>query len=146
MARTSRCWLVPAGPAWAKSTGDLLEDLLTKNGVFALTNAARGRSKLEVGDRLCFYAKTIGIVADARVSSQPIRRLHPAILDDRFCWLFDVDEVKFYLDRPVVLDPPLRSRLAALQGKETWSWLVHTIRGISQDDFSLLTRAKGPQE
>ena len=63
---------------------------------------------------------------------------------DRYPWVFQVTDVELYLDRPVVLDAQLRSRLEAFLGRapdQSWSWFVQANHIVSGHDFNLLTRA-----
>lgn len=144
MGADTSYWLVPVGPAGHVSAKAVVADLVGEHHIFALTDTARARSRVAVGDWLCFYGKSTGIIAHARAASSPVLRTHPAVPDARFRWIIEVEEDQLYLDDPVILDPELRGRLDTLRGKTAWTWLVHTIGRLTEADFRLLTRSVSP--
>ncbi len=74
------------------------------------------------GDRICFYAAKIGVVAHAWLASAAREPSPPAILDAHgHEWRFALDSVEMYLDNPVVVDKAPRARLDAFQGRDAGS-------------------------
>ena len=96
------------------------------------------------GVRICFYASNVGVVADAVITSAAeLRPVEFAKKGTDYPWAFTVAEARFYFDRPVVLDPGLRSRLDAFAKQGTtkyWSWLVQGTRYVTAHDLAILTR------
>lgn len=99
------------------------------------------RTRVEPGDRVCFYAARVGVIADARVASEPHREADPRVTyDGMFPMVIDLDEVYSHAP-PVVIDFELGERLDAFAGRTPspyWSWFVRTMRTVSENDFNLL--------
>ena len=104
--------------------------------------ARRGHCK--AGDLICFYATTKGVVAHAKVKSAPLKKSRSSIRHpETYPWLFELQDSQVYLDNPVVIDPDLRSQLAAFRGRDpdkSWAWFVQSTRRLSEHDFRALTR------
>ncbi len=97
---------------------------------------------------MCFYSKSVGVVAKATAADYPTRQKLPFkfVLQERFPWMVAVKDVKFFFDSPVVLDSALRTQLQAIQtcrpdGKRLWAWFVQGAHSLSEQDFNLLTRS-----
>lgn len=107
-----------------------------------MRNVVHSRTNVESGDRICFYVTgCVGVIADARVASEPHPEDDPRITyDDMFPMVVDLDEVRSHTP-PVVVDSGLRERLDAFAGRTSglpWSWFVRTMRTVSEHDFKLL--------
>ena len=101
---------------------------------------------MKAGDRLCFYLKRVGVVAEAELD-QPARFVPPELRDfirARFNCPFRLRASRTFFENPIVLDLDLRSRLAGLKGRNLakWQWFVQMTHQVSPEDFSLLTQAK----
>ncbi len=125
---------------------DILERLLGE-GWYVFGEKTPGRKALKPGDWICFYEVGVGVVAEAEVASTPEHRHLPFVSEpERFPWAFQVRNVRYFFDAPVVLDPALRSQLSAFSGKDAdgkWAWYVQQSHAVSEHDFSLLTRRSG---
>ena len=133
--------MTAAAPANELSGEKIMRGLLNK-GLWALGHNAQGRAYLKSGDRLCFYLKSVGVVAEGTVASAAImRRLNAAYDAVRFPWALRVKNVRYFFDRPVLIDESLRSQLDAFRGKDpktTGAWLVRSSRLLSAHDFERL--------
>jgi hypothetical protein len=60
---------------------------------------------------------------------------------ERFPWAFGVKDVRYFFDKPVVIDAALRSRLDAFRGRDpnkAWAWLVQGTKVVTAHDFRVL--------
>ena len=60
---------------------------------------------------------------------------------DRFPWSFKVKDVRYFFDKPIVIDPALRLRLDAFRGRDpakAWAWLVQGTKVVTPADFERL--------
>jgi hypothetical protein len=136
-------WLTPVKTDEQETAEECVRRLVGKEHLYAFGERTPGRKLIKVGDWICFYATTKGVVAHARVASHPTHAPNPKIKHpEQFPWVFSVDSVKLYTERPVVVDGELRSRLDAFKGKDlyaSWAWFVQATHRISERDFRLLT-------
>lgn len=99
--------------------------------------------QLKASDGLCFYMTGRGVVAEATVASTPEHHVPDFVPDaQRFRWGFRVDAVRYFFDKPVLINAALRSHLEAFRGRDpnkAWSWFVQGARPITQNDFERLT-------
>jgi hypothetical protein len=111
-------------------------------GIFAASENLK--RKVKPGDWICFYATGTGVVAHARVKSPPVQKLHPLVKhSEKYPYVFEVDAVSIYTEKPVVLSAELRAKLNAFQGRDLskpWAWLVLGTQRVTKHDFMLLTR------
>ena len=111
--------------------------------VYAFGDTTPGRKRIKPGDWICFYGLRKGVIAHARVVSFPEKREDSPIRNSkRYPWVFDLDSVNLYLEKPVLIDSALRRTLDAYIKKDPekrWAWLVQTTRKISRSDFFRLT-------
>lgn len=112
-------------------------------GMWGLGKRTGYRKDLQPGDRICFYAVRIGIVAEALVASRSYRLgengINPAPYPVPFA--IDLRDVK-WLAEPIELTAEVRSRLSAFQGRDLekgWAWFVQGTSKLTSDDFNLLT-------
>jgi hypothetical protein len=123
------------------SADDTIRTIL-KEGWYVFGDRTPGRKRLGVGDRLCFYRSGGGVVAEATVASAPEHKAltivrHP----EKYPWAFRVKDVRFFFEKPVVIDAGLRSRLDAFHGRDpnkAWAWFVQATRIVSGHDFEIL--------
>ena len=113
------------------------------NGIYAFSETTPQKS-LKPGDHICFYASKVGIIANARVKTSPERKPSSIVRDPKkYPFTFEVEDVKFYPDNPVVLDLNIRRKLDAFEDADAdrnWGWFVTPTRRITEHDFKLLTR------
>lgn len=140
--KSQRYWIAPVANLPGQSSPETVMDLVGKHHIFAISETNFLRKKPRKGDRICFYASGVGVVADAELAAEP-RRTFDARLPNpaKYCFAFSLNCVRTYGDRPIVLDPRLRSRLKALSGSDSvsWAWFVHNFHRVSKGDFCLLT-------
>ena len=126
------------------TVAETLHSLLDQ-GVYVFGEKTAGRAVLRAGDGICFYHSGVGIVAEARIASvarkEPVSFVkHP----DSYPWAFDVKDVHYHLEDPVVIDAELRAQLDGFKDKDpaaNWSWFVQGTRYVTAHDFKLLTLA-----
>lgn len=137
-------WLSPVKSDKEETAEEAVERLVGQESIYAYGERTPGRRRLKPGDWICFYATGTGVIAHARVASNPEKRVHPKVRNaEKYPWVFRLNEVRLYLREPVVLDAALRARLEAFQGRDSgksWSWFVQATRRVSRSDFELLTR------
>lgn len=137
-------WLTPVRSDEHRSAEETIRELVGEGQLYAVGERTPGRRHFKPGDRICFYATTVGVLAHARVKSSPAKRTDKRIRDpERYPWVFDLEEPSLYVDNPVVIDASLRTRLEAFEGRDpnqTWAWFVQATRRVSTHDFKSLTR------
>jgi hypothetical protein len=115
---------------------------LLDQGWYVFGDRTPGRKKLKVDDRICFYESGVGVVAEATVCSEPERRQIEFVRDPtRFPWAFRVKDVRYFFDKPIVIDASLRARLDAFREREpgnAWAWFVQATRLVTPHDFEVL--------
>jgi len=60
---------------------------------------------------------------------------------EKYPWAFQVKDVRYFFEKPVVIDANLRSRLEAFHGRDpskAWAWFVQATRIVSGHDFEVL--------
>ena len=135
-------WLTPIKSDEEKTAEDALQTLVSNEQIYAFGERTPGRRHLKLGDWICFYATTKGIVAHARVLSKPERKPHPEVSEE-YPWVFDLESTQLYLNEPIVIDATVRNQLDAFRGRDPnrpWAWFVQTTRKITEHDFGILTR------
>jgi hypothetical protein len=97
---------------------------------------------LKPGDRIAIYEAPVGVVAEATVASAPEHKLVQfAKNPERFPWSFKVKDVRYFFNKPVVIDAGLRERLDAFKGRDAskaWAWFVQATRMVTAADFERL--------
>jgi len=138
-------WLTPVKADEKQTAEEIIQTLVGREKVYAYAKRTPGRKFLKLGDRICFYATGKGVVAHATVKTKPTERRHPKVKDPKkYCWVFDLDNVSLYLNRPLVLDASLRAKLEAFRQRDpdkSWSWFVQATRKVDERDFATLTRS-----
>lgn len=141
-------WILPA--ADRKDLGMSAKDVLRawlEKGMWGMHESTPGRKHLKAGDRLCFYAKKVGIVAAAEVTGPadrplPSEECPTTSISGQSFYRVPLDNVR-WLSAPVQLDESTRTQLDAFQGRPPsapWGWFIQSTSQISQRDFELLTR------
>ncbi len=140
-------WITPVRDDEGETAEQTIQRLVGEEHIYAFGEKTPGRRKIKSGDVICFYAAGRGVIADARVTSPPIKRPHPRVKQpDKYPWVFRIKDTHLYLENPVVIDGALRSQLDRFQGRDPngpWAWFVQATHDVSQHDFELLTRQKG---
>lgn len=137
--------LTPVKSTKEQSNVDCVRSLVMENGIYAFSEATPQKN-LKPGDLICFYASGIGVIAHARVKTRPKREPNPSVRNaDKYPFTFEVEDVKFYPENPVVIDSGLRQRLDTFKGLDAakhWGWFVTPTRRITEHDFKILTRGE----
>jgi hypothetical protein len=146
-AESRAYWLTAVSDDQYTSAQEAIRTLI-EAGWYVYGERTPGRKRLQVGDRLCFYESGVGVVAAAEVASVPERRPLSIIRNaERYPWAFHVTNVRYFFDKPVVIDAPLRAQLDAFQGREpsqSWAWFVQATHAVTEHDFYLLTTPAAP--
>jgi hypothetical protein len=139
-------WLTPVKGDKDRSAEEVLQTLLGQEGIYAFGERTPRRKELKAGDRMCFYGTVKGVGAHARVSSAPQKEIHPSVRhSDKYPWVFNVEVVKLYLDKPIAVDAEMRSKLGAFKNRDlnkAWAWFVQATRILEQQDFETLIGQK----
>ena len=136
-------FLAPVRGDEARSPEEVVRHLVGERRIWAFGEKTPYRELLKPGDKICFYASGKGVVAHAEIATKPRKVEKPDIEElKEYPWVFQLKNVKLYLDEPVILDANLRSQLDAFKnrGQSTWGWFVHRTQKITKHDFELLTR------
>jgi hypothetical protein len=139
-------WITSVRGDGERTAEGVIRDLVGKQQKYAFGENNPGRSKLKGGDWICFYASGNGVVAYAKAKSSA--EMKPEVVSG-YPWVFDLESVTLLLDKPVIIDADLRSRLEVFQKRENpnapWAWFVQATRKVTQKDFDQLTGRLGPQ-
>lgn len=135
--------LTPVKSTKEETSEECIRRLVVENKMYAFSKRTPQKN-LKPGDYICFYASGIGVIAHARVRTSPRLQPNPIVRDaDKYPYTFELDEVRYYPDEPIVLDVNLRRQLDAFKGKDAdanWGWFVTPTRWVTEHDFRLLTR------
>jgi hypothetical protein len=135
--------LTPVAAEDGISAEETIRSLLD-HGVYVFGERTTGRKDLKPGDQIAFYESGNGIVACAEVASQATRKtIKFAKHAENYPWAFDVRNVRYFFDEPVIIDAELRAKLERFQGRDpqsAWGWFVQGTRKVSEHDFRILTR------
>lgn len=139
-------WITPVKSTSSDTAEAIIQKLVGERNAYALGWRAHGRKSLKAGDWICFYIAKKGVVGHARVKSPPQERIHNWITHpERYPWVFDLECVQLYLDRPTRFDHTTRKKLEAFEGRENEDnvgWFVQSTRRISRNDYYVLTGIK----
>ncbi len=115
---------------------------LLDHGWYVFTPRTPGLDRFKAGDRLCFYKKQAGIVAEVMVAGAAEKKSTGLVDNEaRFPWAVPVKSPRYFFSKPVPLDATLRTHLDAFRGKDAtqnWAWIVQSPRLVSEHDFNLL--------
>lgn len=136
-------WITSVKSLDDESAENVIERLVKRERIYALSKGAHASRRIRAGDRICFYASGTGVVAHARVQTAPTRKEDDRIRNPhRYPWFFKLTEPRLYLEKPVIIDSSLRARLRAFEDKDpegNWSWFVQQTHEVDPMDFELLT-------
>jgi hypothetical protein len=137
-------WLAPVKADDEWTAEEFVQNLVGKEKIFAFGERTPGRKHMKAGDWICFYAAANGIVANARLKTSPERKPDKRVKEpENYPWLVTFDEVKLYIDNPVIIDSGLRSKLDAFSDKSPdtpWAWFVQSTHKLTKNDFKALTK------
>lgn len=137
-------WLTPVKDDDEQTALECVKNLVGDEKIYAFSSTTPNRRKIKPGDKICFYATTIGVIADAEIITKPDNNLKSNKLrnPEKYPWIFKLNKTRLYLDNPLVIDMNLRSKLEAFKDKNldaNWSWFVQATRKITKNDFKILT-------
>jgi hypothetical protein len=139
-------WISPVRSHDKQPTEEVIRILIGQERIYAFTERNPTKKRVKPGDWICFYAARKGIVAHARVISNPEFRPNPKVPNsDDYPWVFTLGQVRLYLEDALALDISMRKKLDCFKQLDTgkmWAWFVHTIHRISQHDFETLTQRR----
>ena len=139
-------YLTPVKSDEVTTADEVIQRLVGKEHAYAFAEKTSFRKHLKAGDWMCFYATGKGVVAHAKVISRPQKKPRSGIRHpERYPWTFSLKNPQLYLDKPVILDVDLRSRLEAFKRRDmskSWAWFVQGTSRLSPHDFKILTRQR----
>lgn len=139
-------WMTPVKDDDSQTAIECIKTLVEEEKIYAFSPATPNRRKMKPGDRICFYANTIGIVADAVINEEPNDKITNSKIrnSEKYTWIIKLKSPKLYLNKPIVIDAKLRAKLEAFTGKnidKNWAWFVQATRKVSENDFKTLTKS-----
>jgi hypothetical protein len=117
-------------------------------GMWGLGQRTGYRKAFRPGDRLCFYAARIGVVAECTAASAAFeldRKQSPKPKLD-VPYGIRLKAPRWFEDAPIALKTDVRAELSAFQGRDLskgWAWFVQGTSKLTPDDFALLTGKGG---
>jgi hypothetical protein len=138
-------WLTPVRSD-ELTAEEVIRTLVGQELLYAFGEGTRVRKHLKRGDKICFYASGIGVVAHADIASAPERKSRPQLPHLKwYPWVIRLDKVCLYTENPNVIDATTRSQLEAFRGRDpngSWGWFVQSTRKVRKHDFAVLTKQK----
>ena len=117
-------------------------------GFWGVRESTAHRTRITAGDECCFYAKTVGVVARARITGPATERVSQDEWPGPDAHSEDVFKIPLsdvqWLGAPVVIDSELRPQLDAFRDKNLsrpWGWFVQSTGRVTEQDFQLLVGA-----
>jgi hypothetical protein len=141
-------WLTSVGDKEDKKAEQYIKELLDV-GWYLFGHNTGGRSKIQAGDKICFYVKRRGVVASATIESQPSQSA-PSRLQaysyGKHDWAFRVSHPNYFFDQPFAITRAICAGLEAFRNRDlsdprSWVWFVQGTHAISEHDYRMLTRA-----
>ena len=132
-------WIVPVSGDDRIGAIQIVNDLVCNRSLFAFSKES-GIVSINIGDRVCFHATRIGVIADAVVKTKPTH--DTATISPFYPWVYYLQDVHCYSEKPIVVDSVLRRKLDAFRGRDTegiWTWFVQRCHRVTPHDFVLLT-------
>ena len=107
---------------------------LLDQGWYVLAETTPGRTFIKAGDRICFYVRGVGVVAEATATTSVTER-HVAFArrHGAYPFAFGVGRVRDFFKQPIVIDATLRSRLEAFVDRDPGR-----VVGVSRPGYMLV--------
>jgi negative regulator of replication initiation len=141
-AKAGAYYLLPASDA--EDGTPVIENLhrWLDSGLWGLGQRTGYRKEFATGDRVCFYAARIGIVAEGAIASSSFD-LTPNENPSKVEVPYAVRLKRVHwLDEPIELAAGFRGQLSAFQDRDPnkgWAWFVQGTSKLTDADFNLLT-------
>ncbi|SRR5713101_1371241 len=138
----SRCFLAPATTTRDVSSLTRISELVGRHNIYAISEQVCNRAKPRKGDRVCFYAVTVGIVADAVIARNPEYKIDDRIGNPKYPMILHLANVRTYLENPFVLNEKGRTSLREFQTRPhdlSWAWFVRIFHEVLEHDFLVMT-------
>ena len=138
-------WITPVKDDNVQTAVECIKELVGEERIYAFSSSTPNRKRFKPGDKICFYATTKGVVADAVIVSKPDDRIKNQKVrnSEKYPWIVKLDKPRLYLNDPIVINPKLRAILDAFKDKDfnkNWAWFVQATRKITENDFIILTQ------
>ncbi len=132
-------WITSVTSVGGLTALDCIDMLVGKQKIFAFPK----HKNLQAGDWICFYAKGVGVVAHARLKTQPLKGTCSDLPDPQeFPWIVKLVRAAIYTHKPTRLTQEKREELDAFHKRDSeanWGWFVWSTHRITKRDFHLLT-------
>lgn len=139
---TATYWIIPAKNYPNEKAIDCVKRLVG-NGWWAFGPHSLAAGRVKKGDKLCFYAANLGVIAYATAATDTYQgTTSEAMISTEFSWLLKLTDASVFTREAIKITPQLRARLDAFRDKspkDIWSWFVQSSRQISRHDFMILT-------
>ena len=138
-ATERRYLLTPVRNRPGRPATDTIRNYLNK-GYYIFAAETPFRAAIRPGDKICFYASKVGVVASADITSAAELRPAPDIPEE-YPWVFSLANAHYFFERPVVLTADLCAKLDACKksGPTNWNWIVSFTKNLTAHDFGVLT-------
>lgn len=148
VTKSVKYWITAVAGDKKEHSHERIARLLGDHQIFAFSERLGAELQISPGDWICFYAKSKGIVAHAKVDSAPRRNPDRRVGDspEKYPYTIKLTEIQLYPEHPVTFEESTRRQLDAFGGhsKDNWGWIVHRAHTITARDFMILTRS-GPK-
>ena len=141
----THCYLFPAASVEDTSSVDQLHLWLSR-GFWGVGSSTAHRTRIRAGERCCFYATGIGIVAHGTIAAPADQIVEKREWPGPNAWRAGVYKLlvsdTIWHRSPLEISADLRRTLDAFRDKEPsgpWSWFVQTTSQITEHDFEILT-------
>ena len=139
-------YVFPVGPDAGYPGIDHLKAWLAA-GFWGVRVSTPHRQRLKQGDRCCFYATKLGIVAHGEMAGQASVKVSSGEWPGPGPHRDNVYKVPLkeivWLSAPKEITPELRAQLDAFKGKDPsrpWAWFIQTTNRLSDHDFKELVQ------
>ena len=120
-------------------------------GMWGLGQRTGYRKYFRPGDRLCFYAVRIGVVAEATAASRSFELAQEDSPKPNLevPYAIRLEDVRWFEDTPVPITRDVRAELSAFEGRDLskgWAWFVQGTSNVMVEDFRFLTGRTGAED
>lgn len=148
---TTNYYLLPASDS--EDGMSVLENLhhWLGRGMWGLGQRTGYRKAFQPGDRACFYAARIGMVAECTIASPSFEldRKQSPKPHLEVPYAIRLENVRWFDDTPIALSREVRAELSGFQGRDLgkgWAWIVQGTSKLTLRDHKVLTGRRTPGE